>query len=334
MSPLVSVIIPVYNIGCHLQNCFKSISNQTYNKLEILIVNDGSTDDTLKICKQLAESDNRVCIIDKENGGVSSARNAGLDNAHGEYIAFIDGDDIVAPIYIEQLLLGCKDNILSVCMHERIYTYTHSFQISDNQFGIISAEKCAEEVLTGHFPINIWACIFLHKSIGELRFQVGIRNNEDKLFLYKFLLNNINETIAITNNKMYGYYVRKESATRTTWDGSLDIIHVADEIYDMTYTLHSKWEPYAKLSAMTARFDTLKAIIQSTKQSQKSKKFFSIIRTQILNMGFPTKGSCTLKTEYAALKIGKPFFVILVKTYYLLMNDERRFKRNERRIRH
>ena len=166
MIPLVSVIIPVYNLGHHLQHCFKSVANQTYRNLEILLVNDGSTDDSLNICNQFADLDNRVRVIDKKNGGVSSARNIGLDNAHGEYIAFIDGDDIIAPFYIEELLIGCSDSVLSICMHERINTYAHSFKKAEDGFRKLNAEKCCERVLRGRFPISTWACIFLNKSIA------------------------------------------------------------------------------------------------------------------------------------------------------------------------
>ena len=117
MNTLVTIIIPLYNIGEFLKYSFKSIQDQSYKNLEILLIDDGSNDNTLAIAKDFATKDNRVRVIHKENGGVSSARNLGIDIARGEYIAFIDGDDIVAPTYIEQLLNACKDRALSVCMH-------------------------------------------------------------------------------------------------------------------------------------------------------------------------------------------------------------------------
>jgi len=332
MNPLVSVIIPVYNLGKHLQHCYESVAIQTYRNLEILLVNDGSTDDSLNICYQIADLDNRVKVIEKKNGGVSSARNAGLDNAHGEYIAFIDGDDIIAPFYIEELLNGCGDSVLSVCMHERINTYTHSFKKTDNLFRKLNTEKCCERVLKGHFPISTCACIFLNKSIGMLRFPVGIRNNEDKLFIIKFLLNNSNERVTITQSKMYGYYVREGSATRTVWDGSLDIIQVADEIYDLTLDQHPEWETYAKLNKIGARIDTLKLIVRSSNKSKFVKDSFSKIKKEVLSLGYPSSGGRTLKAEYIALKLGNTFFVMLVKSYYMVMNDQKRFKRNEEQI--
>ena len=93
----ISVIVPVYNTEKFLNNCIESILNQTHKNLEVIIIDDGSTDNSPAICDEYAKKDSRVKVIHKENGGVSSARNAGLDIASGEYIGFIDGDDVIEP---------------------------------------------------------------------------------------------------------------------------------------------------------------------------------------------------------------------------------------------
>ncbi len=104
MNNLVSVIVPVYNRENYLRRCIDSILAQTYTNFELLLIDDGSTDNSGKICDEYAERDNRVKVFHKENGGVSSARNVGLDNAKGEYIIFVDSDDWVAVNYVELLL--------------------------------------------------------------------------------------------------------------------------------------------------------------------------------------------------------------------------------------
>ena len=105
-TPLISVIVPVYNVEKYLRKCVDSIVNQTYKNLEIILVDDGSPDNCGKICDEFAEMDNRVMVIHKENGGLSSARNAGLDIATGEYITFVDSDDYIENDTYEKVVVA------------------------------------------------------------------------------------------------------------------------------------------------------------------------------------------------------------------------------------
>lgn len=100
-KPKVSVIVPVYNAGKYLHRCIGSIMAQTYTDFELLLVDDGSTDGSGKICDEYAQKDSRIRVFHKENGGAASARNVGLDNACGEWIAYIDGDDWTAPTFLK-----------------------------------------------------------------------------------------------------------------------------------------------------------------------------------------------------------------------------------------
>ena len=102
-SPLISVIVPIYNSEKYLRKCIESVINQTYNHLEIILINDGSKDTSLLICKEFEKKDNRIIIIDLPNRGVSNARNQGTSIANGVYIQYIDSDDFVDNIYIETL---------------------------------------------------------------------------------------------------------------------------------------------------------------------------------------------------------------------------------------
>lgn len=107
---LVSVVVPVYNVKAYLEKCINSILNQTYENLEIIIVDDGSTDGSSDICDQFLKKDNRVFVIHKENGGVVSARQAGIDKAKGEYVIAIDSDDWIEPIMISELYTLAIEN--------------------------------------------------------------------------------------------------------------------------------------------------------------------------------------------------------------------------------
>lgn len=117
---LISVIIPVYNAEKYLEQCLNSIKNQTYKNFEVIIVNDGSKDNTDSICKKFAQSDSRFRYFSKENGGVSSARNFGLDNANGHYITFIDGDDWVEHNHLEILIKSITENNsdIAICSYK------------------------------------------------------------------------------------------------------------------------------------------------------------------------------------------------------------------------
>ena len=107
-APLITVIVPVYNILDYLPRCVHSITAQTYSHLEIILVDDGSTDGTGELCDRLAEEDGRIRVFHKENGGSSSARNLALEHASGEYVGFVDSDDYISPDMYERLLQGIR----------------------------------------------------------------------------------------------------------------------------------------------------------------------------------------------------------------------------------
>lgn len=114
-NPLISVVVPVYNAASTIEKCVVSIRNQSYRNLNIVLIDDGSADDSLNICRQLASSDSRIRVFHQENGGVSSARNYGIRKAHGRYICFIDSDDWGDPDYISILFSNMTRGGLSAC---------------------------------------------------------------------------------------------------------------------------------------------------------------------------------------------------------------------------
>lgn len=333
MDALVTVIMPLYNTGECLKYSFQSVHEQSYRNLEILLIDDGSSDHTLAISKELAKTDERVRVIHKENGGVSSARNVGIDNAHGEYIAFIDGDDIVAKNYVEQLLNACKGRALSVCMHARITSYSTPFQKPAGEFTVLDAGECAKRVIKGAFPISACASLYSGEKIGTIRFPEGIRHNEDKLFLFQYLLNNENDFVAITNDKLYGYFAREGSATRSAWNGSRDVIRVADKMFTLAVSAHPEWKEPAQANRIRARLDVLKAIVRAGDNTPQNKAAYEDIKRETLSLQLPGHVSRELRVEFTALSAGDFFFKSLVKLYYALVKDKHRFKRNEKLIR-
>ena len=330
MGELVSIIIPVYNLGEYIAKSLLFILNQSYSNLEIVLVDDGSKDNTLELCHAFATMDQRIRVIHQENGGVSVARNTGIDNAHGEYIAFIDGDDSVAPFYIERLLHAVQGNVLSMCLHERVRSYEYNFADELVPFGVFSAEECAKRVISGDFPVGVWGAIFSRSCIGDLRFPAGVRNNEDKYFLYHYLLNNEKGQVAFTNQKMYGYYVREGSATRSTWNGPGDTIVMADRMHELTLALHPEWQSMSLDNKVAARLNELKLIIMSGNHSNDAKEAYREIKEQILQIGISPQAGKTMRIEYRILRLGDPYYKALVHAYYGLMSEQRRDQRNEK----
>ena len=109
-KPYISIVIPVYNVHQFLDDCINSVLGQTYKDFELILVNDGSTDRSLEICRKYADADSRVVVIDKPNGGVGSTRNVGIDASRGQWITFIDSDDRVAWDYLESMAGAISDN--------------------------------------------------------------------------------------------------------------------------------------------------------------------------------------------------------------------------------
>ena len=122
--PYISVIVPVFNVEAYVETCIRSIMEQTYRNLEIIIVDDGSTDNTGNICKSLAQEDDRIIVISQKNGGVVRARNTGIEKASGKYMGFVDGDDWIEKDMYEQMVKGISGGDLLCAGYVRCLLYT------------------------------------------------------------------------------------------------------------------------------------------------------------------------------------------------------------------
>lgn len=327
---LVSIIVPVYNLGSILYKSIPSILRQSYKNLEIILVDDGSTDDTAKVCETLAADDERICILHQKNQGVSAARNIGLEKAKGEYIAFIDGDDIIAPFYIERLMEGIEDSALSMCTHERVTSYEYSFDDTKDNFTILDAYECASRLLRGKFPVCVWGGLFKKSLIGDLRFTDGIRNNEDKLFLFTFLINNSYSKVAFVNQKMYGYIIRSGSATGKKWDNNFDVITVADKMKEIVSSTFPQWNDAATVNAVRARLNTVRWIIRSREKNTQFQQTLKELRNEIIGVHIPRQSGMQMKIELLFLRLGLIPYEGLVRMYHLIYNDAARTAKNEK----
>lgn len=220
MRYVVSVIVPIYNVEQYLTHCIKTILQQSYKNLEIILVDDGSPDNCGKMCDGFATKDNRIKVIHKQNGGLSDARNAGIDIATGNYITFIDSDDYVMPDMIESLM-----NIID---KENADIAQCNFIRSENDFiGEQQHESSQSEKFTVYFDdrmsaylkdkkINTvaWGKIYKRSLFNGIKFPVG-RLHEDVFTTYKL----IHEagSVAVTDYVGYVYRINENSITTSNF---------------------------------------------------------------------------------------------------------------------
>lgn len=192
-NDLISIIIPIYNAEKYLSECVQSVLKQDYPYFELLLIDDGSKDNSLQICHELAKQDKRIKVIHQENGGVSVARNTGLDNAHGKYVTFIDSDDLVDPNYLS-ILLSHKNEDISMVVTNHV-TLSPNGEISPYPFNTFfpNGENKYEDILetiidSGTVQLSpigsCWAILFELDLIkkNNIRFPKGIKIGEDGLF--------------------------------------------------------------------------------------------------------------------------------------------------------
>ena len=188
---LISVIVAVYNIENYITRCVESILSQTYRSLDIILVDDGSTDKSGILCDELAASDARVRVLHKENGGLSDARNAGTGIALGEYIAFVDGDDWIQPDMYENMLSCLLDfqAPIAVCRYKQIYR-DHTIDGSTGKVVLLEESEALEEFIAENDSIPIrnaaWNKMYSRELMGELRFPQG-RLYEDIVYTTRLL---------------------------------------------------------------------------------------------------------------------------------------------------
>lgn len=213
---MISVILPVYNLanGDYLDTCINSVINNTYKQLEIIIINDGSTDNSSEIIEKLAEKDKRIIVVNKENGGVSSARNVGLDIAKGEWIAFIDGDDYIHPRYFEILINQLKFNDADIVVGatKAVNEVISDFANYNNKTDSVTLKFHDFWKYYTDLRRSCWGRIIKKSIIGNLRFDVDVSFGEDFLFNIDLISSSDNLSVSYIDFPLYYYFSRADSA--------------------------------------------------------------------------------------------------------------------------
>ncbi len=249
MKDLISVIVPVYNVERYLPLCIDSILSQTYERLEVILVDDGSPDRCAEICDEYAKKDARVRVIHKKNGGLSSARNAGLEVAGGEFIAFVDSDDTIAPELYERLRASLGDARDAIANAMYVYTFDdgttapsvvpHS---TDESFPSI---QLLQEMLMHTGDVSVCTKLFPRGVLDGIGFDEGVLN-EDFLFMIK-VIEKIKE-IRFVGYVGYYYYSRAGSITKGYSRATEDM--QKNSLYTLTYVKRR----YPELTPRAVRF--------------------------------------------------------------------------------
>ena len=218
--PIISIIIPVYNVAAYLPTCIESVQNQSFKEIEILLVNDGSTDDSPQICDQYALGDSRIRVIHQKNRGVSCARNAGIDVAQGHYITFVDSDDWVAPDYLRLLyeaLQNTPEASISFCEYYNVKDGVETINAPFNESRIYKANEAIGELYQDQKIKNyIWGKLYRKVLFENIRFPEDRSICEDMAILY--LLFYAAGTIIHIPAPAYYYLTRSDSSLNSRYD--------------------------------------------------------------------------------------------------------------------
>lgn len=245
--PLISIVVPIYNTQSTVERCISSIRNQTFEDFELILVNDGSVDLSGDICDRLSKEDERIRVIHKENGGLSSARNAGIEVAEGQYIAFVDSDDFIETDMYDCLIEAIERNQVPLAIAGRYVhdgnSVTHQLTLSSET--IFSAEEALERLLTWN-AIDSSACdkLFQRELFRNIRFPLG-RYNED-IFIMSGILSEAGRVVHIGAPK-YHYVYRQNSITQESFSPKkMDLLDATNNVLEFVQEKHPILKPKAQ----------------------------------------------------------------------------------------
>ncbi|RBP03157.1 glycosyltransferase [Rossellomorea aquimaris] len=231
MCPEISIIVPVYNVEPYINKCIDSILAQTFTDFELILVNDGSPDNCGRICDEYANKDSRIKVIHKENGGLSEARNVGLDTARGNYIGFVDSDDWIEPDMYELLHSISENNKCDIASCTSIIHYNDKVVKNGlHPLTIYNKEEALKTMLIGKlYDEVVWTKLIKRDLIRDIRFPVGLIY-EDTAFTYK-LIHKAEKVCCIGQAKYH--YIKRENSTmdQAIKDIRVDGVIIYDEMY-------------------------------------------------------------------------------------------------------
>ncbi|MGL5980490.1 MAG: glycosyltransferase family 2 protein [Phocaeicola sp.] len=216
MNPKISVIVPVYKVEQYLPKCIESILSQSFTDFELLLINDGSPDNCGAICDEYAAKDERIRVFHKENGGVSSARNLGLENAKGDWIIFVDSDDWLPINAVETLYLKAVETGTDIVCgdYKTVYSEENTHYRERGKYDVASREEFYDIIFTETI-YNLWEKMFRKSLFSPALIEIPRTINHGEDFLLFIQLIDRSTKIAKVNQSVYNYFMREDSSTHT-----------------------------------------------------------------------------------------------------------------------
>lgn len=260
---LITIIIPVYNIFHYIERCIKSVVVQSYTNLEIIIVDDGSTDGSGQICDRYARLDNRVTVLHKANGGLSDARNYGIDRCQGTYIMFLDGDDWVEPTIVEELYTVHKNADVDFVQCQFMYAYENGekkyLDVNQQKISFYSKNEAIKSfVESGPQGVSVaaWAKLYRRDVFKRIRYPKG-KMHEDVFTMCDIVFSAISK-VAVINKPLYNYFQREGSISN-----SVNYERLKDQLACQVYVKEcvDKYTPQFKSEANKILYDIIIDIV-------------------------------------------------------------------------
>ncbi len=282
----ITIVIPVYNLEHYVDLTVSSALNQKFDgELEVIAVNDGSSDASLSVLNAIAQKDTRLRVISQENAGVSVARNTGIENASGDYITFLDGDDILSDNAVSLLLDSIRGTgiILASARQVKISSQTQNIPSNESKCVIRETDSVLADILTEKFDISACAKLYIREKVGNIRFCSGMKVNEDKYFLFQYLLNNGGKVACLQDN-IYGYYMRPGSVSNSRYsEKNLDMLYLSDMIEKNIREHKPEMTSLAKYNNIVTHLAILKNIIRSGVKTEQ-KQVYKDVKKRVLQI--------------------------------------------------
>ena len=279
MKPKISVVLPIYNVKKYLETCVKAMTGQTYQNLEIILVDDGSPDGCPALCDELAKTDKRIRVLHKENGGLSDARNAGTQIATGEYITFVDSDDVVTETYVEYLYslvekYGCD---MSLCTHTVVFEDGKKIPYGDGTDEMLDAKECLRRMLYHDvIDTSAWAKLYRTDMAREILYPKG-KLFEDIGTTYRFFL--ASGKIACGYQSQYFYMQRQNSIVSGKFNPhKLDLLEMTDKMAEDVEKVYPDLAQAILRRRVYARFSTLNQMLDVDGYRKERDEIISFIK--------------------------------------------------------
>ena len=279
MNELVSIIVPIYNVEKYLEKCIISLINQTYKNIEIILVNDGSPDNSLNICKKYQSTDERIVVLDKTNGGLSDARNYGIERAKGKYITCVDSDDYVLNDYVEFMYNNLKkDNAdISICKHIVLFENNTQISTATHKKYILNPKQTLEMLLYDEdMDVSAVAKLYKKELFNGIKYPKG-QLFEDAATTYKLI--DKADKITFESEGKYFYIIRQDSITNRKFDErKAELIKSTKQ---MTEYIRNKYPELEQGCNRREMYSYLSTLMQMTKE--KDIKKHSKLKNEIMN---------------------------------------------------